>query len=149
MSIGTVSAYQQMQNWSATQASVTGQVLGKGSTAIDNSAAFTNITANDFGARTSLAGQAALGRIQGQFTATQAARSGSGPSTNDPGLAAAKAAGAAILNNLGLGGGSSGPSAPPSSASPYTAPTNPSTGYSYVQTSAGNFGLLGSLNLFA
>jgi hypothetical protein len=147
MSIGSVSPYQQMQNWSATQASVNSQIFGSSSTPIDNSAAFTNITANAFGGETSLAGQAALARIQGQTTAAQTAQSG--PSTNDPGLAAAKAAGAAILNNLGLGGGSSGPSAPPSSASPYTAPTNPSTGYSYVQTSASSFGLLGSLNLFA
>jgi hypothetical protein len=137
MSIGSIS-----------MKSLSNQLFGGPSTTIDNSAAFTNVTASSFGAETSLAGQAALTRIQAQFTATQAARSG--PSTTDGRVATAKATGAAILVSLGLSTGPIAPSAPPSSSSgPYTAPTNPSTGYSYVKTSAGGFASQSTMNLFA
>lgn len=144
----TVSAYRQMQNWTAYQTQFNQSLFGGSNNTVDNSAAFTNVTANFVSAKGSLAAQAALTRIQNSTAAAKA--KSSGPSAVDNAPAAAKAAGYAILNSLGL------VSAPPSKSSsrssqsgPYQAPVNSATGYSYVQTNSGQMATLGTLNMFA
>ncbi len=146
MSIWSISPYRQMQHWSAVQRAITNNLIGSTSSSnssIDFSSAFTSVASNYYISVGNLAGRAGLTRVQGQLQKVAAANSSS--VTLDAGLNAAKAAGNAILAQLGYGGGSSSSSS--SSSSKYTAPVNSATGYSYVQTSAANIGSLSAVNL--
>jgi hypothetical protein len=79
-----------------------------------------------------------------------AAATTSGQTTPGAGLRAAQAAGNLILSTLGIAGASVGASSSGQSGSGhYSAPINAATGYSYVQTSAANVGILDAINIFA
>ncbi len=147
MSIGSVSPYQQMQNWRATQSAVNNAVFGNSSsgTTVDYSSAFTNVTANFYDTQATLAGVAALTRIQDQTDKVNAANSGSVAHTAPDN---AKAIGQALLQKFGVYGNFSSGSSSSSSSGTYTPPTNPATGYSYVATSAANLSTLGAVNMF-
>jgi hypothetical protein len=148
MSIRSISPYQQMQNWRATQGYYNDKTMGNASAAIDNSFAFTSVTSSAAQTSGSLAAQAALARIQKQAAAANAKQSGS---TEHSGPATAQANGQAVLSSLGLStsdvAAAYRTSSPTSANGPYTPPTNPATGHGFAQTSASAMASLGALNL--
>jgi hypothetical protein len=168
MFVRSVSAYQQLQNWSASQANITSQQLGSASTQTDYSSAFTNAAYNSLSTGATLAADEALSRVQGQAAAKSSSSSSasstasqsssatpgsSSSSTSDARLAAAQAAGATLLSGLGMdyatmyGASSSSSSSSSTSASQtYSAPTNSQTGYAYVATDAANLNDLNTVN---
>jgi hypothetical protein len=144
MSISSVSAYQQMQSWSATQKQVTDNLIGSlsSSSAADYSSAFTNIAANFYSGSATVTAQSAVSRIQSNIQFAYA----NGDIPLEFGAQTAKTNGNAILARLGYCTASA---SPPSSSDPYTAPVNAATGKSYVQTSSANLTNLNAINLFA
>jgi hypothetical protein len=143
MFVRSLSPWQQMQNWRIGQGNINSQQLGSLGAAADYSASFASAASNYYDSVGNLAARAALTRIQ-----AKTAEARGQPLKGDAALAAAKAAGAAILNNLGLPGGSSTASTSSSSSSSknYKAPINPATGYSYVGTSTSGTSALSAVN---
>ena len=113
----------------------------------DYSFAFTGATYNSYTAAATLAANQALARVQQKNGAKPAA------TTSADRQAAARTAGQAVLNSLGIGGGAvaaaSARTKNSSAAGPYRAPTNSSTGYRYVQTSGADLSAIAALNIFA
>ena len=100
-----VSAYQQSQNWRASQANITSGLLGSAGTSLNTSFAFGTAANNNASGAASLAAQEALTRIQDQIAAKNAKTQTTGNTAaaavdSKPG--AAKTAGAAILASLGI-----------------------------------------------
>jgi hypothetical protein len=151
MFVRSVSAYQQLQNWSAGQSVVNSQIFGSnGAGATDFSSAFTDAAYNTYSSSATLAANQALGRVQSQSAAKSAkSSSGTTTSTADTRLAAAQAAGQAQLASLGLDPASQFTPAKSASSSsgPYQAPTNAATGYAYVATSAAQLNALNAVNI--
>jgi hypothetical protein len=149
MFVNSLSAYQQMQSWRASQGAVNNQMLGSATAIVDNSSAFTSISSNTFANQATLAGYAALARVQ---TKVQQATATIG-STQDTGPATAQARGQAILSSLGLSGAQVAAayrtSTPSSANGPYQPPTDPSTGHGYALTSANAMATLGVVNFLA
>ena len=147
MSISSVSAYAQLQNWHTRQKSVTDDLLGSNSdsTTADYSSAFSNVSANFYAGMANVAAQAALARVQDEFQSKYSSDSVDLTAGTDK----AKAAGNAILAQLGLQYSASSSSSSSSSSDTYTAPINSATGYSYIKTSAASVNNLNALNLFA
>src|SRR5262245_53913362 len=143
MSIRSLSPWQQMQNWRYSQGNINSQQLGSLGAAADYSASFASAASSYYDSAGNLAARAALTRIQ----AKTAAASGK-PLSGDSALAAAKSAGAAILNNLGIPAGSStsSSSSTTSSSKNYKAPINPATGYSYVGAATSGMTDLSAVN---
>jgi hypothetical protein len=164
MFVSKVSAYQQMQDWRMSQASMNSQVLGSSTAAstVDFSSAFAD-AANNYYSGIAVLGATAMGTRISQEQQSAAAKTPStttpgtttpGTTTADAALSAAQAAGNLILSNLGIAGASSGGSAGASSSGqstsgPYAAPINAATGYSYVQTSAADLNALNAINILA
>jgi hypothetical protein len=149
MFVNSVSAYQQMQSWRSSQGAINNKILGSATDTVDNSSAFTSISSNMFANQATLAGYAALARVQTkvqQATATAGSTEHSGP-TN------AQARGQAILGSLGLSGAAVAAayrtSAPSSANGPYKPPTDPATGHGYALTSASAMATLGAVNFLA
>lgn len=149
MSIKPVSAYQQMQSWRASQGAMNNRVYGTATATIDNSFAFSSITSNMYANQATLAGHAALSRVQAkvqQATATAGSTQHSRPAT-------AQALGQSILSSLGANAADLAAAfrtrAPSSANGPYQVPTDPATGHGYVQTSASAMATLGAVNLLA
>jgi hypothetical protein len=155
MFIRNVSAFQQLQNWRSSQANINNNVQGgTGATSsTDYSAAFGNAASNYYVNNATLAAQEALTRVQQEAYAKSHPANASGPSVVDQRIADARAAGNEVLASFGYGGSfvsnSTTGSTTPSSAAPYTAPTNAATGYGYVTTSAASLSTAGALNMFA
>jgi hypothetical protein len=150
--MSSVSAYQQMQNWAATQGAMNSKILssaGSAAAITDSANALANAANNTISSQGNLAAQAALARIHKQ---TQSATASSGGAVVN-GAAAAKTAGNAILSSLGLNPGdlaaSYQTSAPSSASGPYAAPTNPATGHGYALTSGNDLAAQSAVNLFA
>ena len=150
---GSVSPYQQMQNWRTVQGRVNNYIMGGPSTVsapVDFSGSFASAASGYYTTLANLAARAAITRTQNANAAssTTAATNGRSSSINTgAGLAAAQATGAAVLADFGFGGAASSANSSHSSASgPYQAPINPATGYSYVGTSAGSVGALNAVN---
>jgi hypothetical protein len=143
-----ISAFAQLQNWFAGQASLNQQIFGNSNAAptTNFSAAFANAANNFYSQKGSLAVTALqLRQVQ---SAQAAQKTAAGKTGVDPALAAARAAGNDILTNLGLI--SSPPKTTPSSSSgPYAPPINGATGYAYVPTSAAAVSDLGAVNILA
>jgi hypothetical protein len=142
MFVRSLSPWQQMQNWRMGQGNINSQQLGSLGAAADYSASFASAASSYYDSAGNLAARAALTRIQAKTAAARGA-----PLSGETALAAAKSAGAAILNNFGLPGASSTSSTSSSSSSKnYKAPINPATGYSYVGTSTGGTSALSAVN---
>jgi hypothetical protein len=150
MFVNTVSSYQQMQNWRASQANVNDQILGSPTavSTVDLSSAFANASNNLYSGQVVLGATAMGTRISHEHQLAAAKTSGQTPA--DAGLKAAQAAGNLILSHLGIAGApASASSSGQTTSGHYSAPINAATGYSYVQTSAANLGGLNAINIFA
>jgi len=149
MFVNTVSSYQQMQNWRASQAKVNDQILGSpNAVSTDLSSAFANAANNLYSGQVVLGATAMGSRISHEHQLAAAKTSGQTPA--DAGLKAAQAAGNLILSHLGIAGApASASSSGQTTSGHYSAPINAATGYSYVQTSAANLGGLNAINIFA
>jgi hypothetical protein len=161
MSFGSVSAWKQMQNWYHYQGAVSNYIYGStnnGSNQADFSSAFTNIIANNFSSKATLAGQEALNRLQSQVQAkaSNSSTSKGSPALNASGQSTAVAntatQGQAILSSI-LGystapssGSSASSSKSQTPSSKYSAPINPSTGYAYVAQSGTALSSLATVN---
>lgn len=143
MSISSISAYSQMQNWHSKQKALTDSLIGSNadSSTADFSSAFTNVAAGFYSGSANITAQAAVSRIQSNLQLLYAR----GDVASDFGANAAKSAGNAILSRLGY----SGYGANTASSSNYSAPVNYSTGKAYVKTSGAALNNLNSLSLFA
>ena len=152
MFVHNVSAYQQLQNWRSSQTNVNNQQMGVPGSATDFSSAFTDAATNYYSSSGTLAANQALNRIQ-QKSASQTAKTSGATPTGDQKLAAAQAAGKAMLTSLGLDYSTMFPSTSgtsnTSSSGAYQAPTNASTGYGYVAVSASNLDAMASVNFLA
>jgi hypothetical protein len=150
--VHSVSAYQQLQNWSNGQANMPNKVLGSLSAGPDYSTAFANAADNSNGNAATLAANQALSRVQQKAAAATAKKSGK-PETHDQKIAAQKAAAKAQLAGLGLD--YSTMFAAPSkdtlktSTGAYKAPVNPATGHGFAASSAATINGLSALNIFA
>jgi hypothetical protein len=148
--VNTASSYQQMQNWRAGQAKINDQILGSPTalSTVDLSSAFAKAADDFYSGQVALGATAMGARISHEHQL--AAAKTSGQTTPGAGLRAAQAAGNLILSNLGIAGASAGAaSSGQSNSGHYSAPINAATGYSYVQTSAANVGILDAINIFA
>jgi hypothetical protein len=150
--MSSVSAYQQMQNWAATQGAMNSKVLSSAGSAAAATAAgnaLANAANNTISSQGSLAAQAALARIHKKTQSATARSGGAVPS----GATTAKTEGNAVLSSLGLNprdvASSFQSSAPSSANGPYVAPTNPATGHGYVRTSGTDLGAQSAVDLFA
>ena len=116
----------------------------------DFSFAFMGAAYNSYSSAASLAANQALARVRQKAGANTAA---SATTTADQRLSAAKSAGQAVLASLGIGGSAYAATLAKTTnstaAGPYRAPTNSSTGYSYVTTSSASLNAIASLNIFA
>ena len=135
--------WQQMQNWRISQGNINSQQLGSLGAAADYSASFASAASSYYDSAGNLAARAALTRIQAKTAAAKGT-----PLSGDTALAAAKSAGAAILNNFGLPGASStsSKSSTSSSSKNYKAPINPATGYSYIGAATSGMTDLSAVN---
>ena len=152
MFVHSASAYQQLQSWRDGQTNANNAVMGPNGADADFSASFTNAATNYYSSAGTVAATQALNRLQ-QKAAAHAAKKSGPPPKGDQKLAAAQTAGKAMLASLGLDYGTmfgAPTTASKKSASgPYKAPTNASTGYAYVASSAANLSTLGAVNLLA
>ena len=143
MFVKTVSAYQQMQDWRSSQGSINSRMLGSPGTTDVSGDALASISSNMYANQATLAGQAALARVQKKVAAATG--------TAQSGPEVARARGAAILSSLGMNSADLAAayrtSRPSSANGPYKAPTNPATGKSFAQTTGNAVGALGAVNL--